>query len=291
MSVVLLILKIIGILLLAVLGLFLIAVILVLFVPARYAVKGQIEDEIAVKGQVTWLLHLLAFRFSYENEELEQELKICGIRKKAKDEDCEADWADEAEDADKAEDNEEDEVTGEKPENNLRQDKPAETDVEQVQSILENEPGSLSFFEKIKTTLFGIKEKFASIKEKLVSIKSSISNIKSILTDETNKKVAGLLWKELLYLLKHFRFRKLRTDLSFSMGDPALTGQTLGVLSMMPVLYQYEFHVYPDFESDKLYVRGTFDVKGRARGLYLLVIIIRLLKEKECRMLIKKIMK
>ena len=106
--------------------------------------------------------------------------------------------------------------------------------------------------------------------------------------DETNKKLFQILQKELRYLLKHFKFRAINTDLRFSLGDPANTGGALGILSMMPWLYRYQFHISPDFESEELYVRGVFDVRGRIRLIHVVVSAVRILMQKECRTAIKK---
>lgn len=84
------------------------------------------------------------------------------------------------------------------------------------------------------------------------------------MTDEQHREVLPLIFTELKYLLTHFKFRRIRTDLTFSMGDPALTGQVLGGLCMLPFLYRYQVQVYPDFEAENTYVTGTFDIKGRA---------------------------
>lgn len=72
------ILKVIGILLLVILGLLLVAVLTVLFVPVRYRAEGAYQGEFWAKGQVTWLLHLLSVRFSFEKG-FKCTVKIAGI--------------------------------------------------------------------------------------------------------------------------------------------------------------------------------------------------------------------
>jgi small-conductance mechanosensitive channel len=78
--------------------------------------------------------------------------------------------------------------------------------------------------------------------------------------------------------------------LTFALADPALTGQVLGILCMMPFLYQYDFHIFPDFESESYYIRGSYDVKGRIQLIFLLVTAIRLLADKEIRSFLKKLL-
>ncbi len=132
---------------------------------------------------------------------------------------------------------------------------------------------------KLRQLRAGIKEAFKKIKD-----------VRTFLTDERHREALPLIFTELKYLLTHFKFRRIRTDLTFSMGDPALTGQVLGGLCMLPFLYRYQVQVYPDFEAENTYVTGTFDIKGRARGLHIAVSAVRLLGKKEFRIWLKWLM-
>ena len=73
------------------------------------------------------------------------------------------------------------------------------------------------------------------------------------------------------------------------MTDTALTGQVLGILCMLPFLYKYEFHIYPDFESERIYISGTYDIRGKIRLIHLLAVVIRLLVNKQTRTFLKRI--
>lgn len=294
MSVILLILKIVGIILLALLGFIIFLLLLVLFVPVRYAVAGKVEDEISVRAKVTWLLHLVSVGGAYEDGEFEVCLRICGIRLKKK---AKAALDEEADDIDK-------DVSGfweeTEPESSKKpKDVPETKDstapriaAEQQNSMVPKhvtEEKKTGIWQRIKAFFAGIKEKFLKIKAAILQGKDKISDIKSIVTDENNKIAAGCAFTELKYLLRHFKFRKIKTDLRFSLGDPANTGQALGVLCMIPALYRYDFHITPDFEAEKTYVRGCFQVKGHIRLIHTLVSIIRLWKQREVRVFVKKI--
>ena len=52
---------------------------------------------------------------------------------------------------------------------------------------------------------------------------------------EANKVAFLAVLAELKYLFLHFKIRKLAADLRFGAGDPALTGQALGVLLYISV--------------------------------------------------------
>ncbi len=66
MTVLLTILKVIGWILLGILGLILLTVLTVLLVPIRYRADGVWKEEKYIRGRVTWLLHLLSIRVTYE---------------------------------------------------------------------------------------------------------------------------------------------------------------------------------------------------------------------------------
>ena len=148
----------------------------------------------------------------------------------------------------------------------------------------------MRMWDKIKNFMKNIKKIFMSIRKKLTGFKEFVVKVKEIVTDTKNQYAVRRLWEELLYLLKHFGFRKIHTELTFALADPAFTGQVLGVLCMMPFLYQYDFHIFPDFESESFYIRGSYDVKGRIQLIFLLVTAIRLLTDKDIRSFLKKLL-
>ena len=317
------ILKIIGIILLALLGLILLAIALVLFVPVRYKISGEIEEEVTIHARVTWLLHLISWRADYQNKEFDTSLRILGILKKDKPKTSFEDLEDEEYEEDRTEDeipdtkdeipdtkdeipDTKDEISGTKDEisgtkddgnssnNTVANDKKmAENrlsqprDFKDSDKLVESKPKQ-SIFSKIKETILGIKRKLVQIWKMLCQAKDKAVAVKELIDDETNRRVVGMVWAELKYLLRHFKFRKIDTDLRFSLGDPAGTGQALGVLAMLPFLYQYNFKIYPDFESEDTYVKGTFCIQGRVRIVHVLVSAVRLIKQREFRTLMAK---
>lgn len=307
MTILLFILKIIGILLLSLLGIIFLLLALVLCVPVHYRVEGSEEEVRQIEGKVHWLLHVVSVSFSYEENRLGYSLRIFGIpilpRKKKTsaldDRDFEEDMEEPPETAGAG--NTETVITGEKIEKspNRAENKNeihgnGKNTAEHHQTVQKKTPkrkqGVLlwqkirSFYEKGKQTVHKVLSVLKQLPEK-------IEDIKKLLTDETNKKSVSLVWKELKYLLHHSGFRKIKTDLTFSMGDPAVTGQTLGVLCMFPMLYRYEINIFPDFEAEHIYIKGTYLIKGHIRLLHFLLSGIRLWKEKDFRRFVKQIMK
>ena len=78
MTVLLTIVKGIGWILLGILGLILLTVLTVLLVPIRYRADGVWKEEKYIRGRVTWLLHLLSLRVTYEKELL-LEVRVAGF--------------------------------------------------------------------------------------------------------------------------------------------------------------------------------------------------------------------
>ena len=310
MAVLLLILKIIGIILLILLGLILLILAVVLFVPVRYQVSGSIGEKTTARIAVTWLLHAVSWRAAYEEEGFSSQLRIFGITRKGKKpddgepgEDDREDGAEEPEERSAADalltDGEQktdgiltDGEQGEAERFDERQAKepdPAEhKELEQANpAVRRKRRGGLvrRIWERIRAFFAGLVRKLRQLRAGIKEALKKIKDVRTFLTDERHREVLPLIFTELKYLLTHFKFRRIRTDLTFSMGDPALTGQVLGGLCVLPFLYRYQ-----DFEAENTYVTGTFDIKGRARGLHIAVSAVRLLGKKEFRIWLKWLM-
>ena len=67
MEIILSILQVLGIVFLILIGIILLILLVILFVPIRYKIHGKVEDNIYVKGNASWFLHLFRIRFAYEN--------------------------------------------------------------------------------------------------------------------------------------------------------------------------------------------------------------------------------
>ena len=264
MAVLLLILKIIGIILLILLGLILLILAVVLFVPVRYQVSGSIGEKTTVRIAVTWLLHAVSWRAAYEEEGFSSQLRIFGITRKGKKpddgepgEDDREDGAEEPEERSAADvplaDGEQktgsilaDGEQGEEERFDERQAKepdPAEhKELEQANpAVRRKRRGGLfrRIWERIRAFFAGLVRRLRQLRAGIKEALKKIKDVRTFLTDERHREVLPLIFTELKYLLTHFKFRRIRTDLTFSMGDPALTGQVLGGLCVLPFLYRY----------------------------------------------------
>lgn len=330
MAVLLLILKIIGIILLILLGLILLILAVVLFVPVRYQVSGSIGEKTTVRIAVTWLLHAVSWKAAYEEEGFSSQLRIFGIARSGKKpddaesgEDDREDGAEESEERSAADDvhtvqradgtsaDGEQKTAGtpadgEKETDSHLMDGEQKTDGTPADGEQRNPKsgntaargkrrgGLLHLLrripERIRIFFSGLGGKLRQLRSGIKEALKKIKDVRTFLTDGRHREALPLILAELKYLLTHFKFRRIRTDLTFSMGDPALTGQVLGGLCVLPFLYRYQVQVYPDFEAENTYITGTFDIKGRARGLHVAVSAVRLLGKKEFRIWLKWLM-
>ena len=271
MSVVLTVLKILGMVLLGILALVLFLLSVLLLVPVRYAVSGSVGDSVKVSGKAGWLLSAIRYEFSLEDGEVTGGVRIFGFRVRRKAKVTEAELEEDAAEAELA-------ATELGTEDDAR---PAKESGSTGQVQEQDDLQCNSEQKKTGDDREKISRQFRKIRRSLQNAKSFAERIHKLFTDELNQYAVKKIWAQCLYLLGHFRFRKMYTDLTFSLSNPAWTGQALGIFSMIPLFYQYEVHLYPDFESDKLYVQGNFEIKGRIRLVHLVVVTIRLLLDQK----------
>ncbi len=312
MSVVLTVLKILGVVLLGILALVLLLLAVLLLVPVRYAVSGSVGDSVKVSGKAGWLLSAIRYEFSLEDGKVTDGVRIFGfrVRKKAKvtEVELEEDAAEAElaamelgmeEDARPAKESgstdqvqEPDKTTGKPDDLQCNNEQKKTGDDRKKDSGKASDKNVLrkikSLWQTIKELPGIISRQFRKIRRSLQNAKSFAERIHELFADELNQYAVKKIWAQCLYLLGHFRFRKMYTDLMFSLSDPAWTGQALGIFSMIPLFYQYEVHLYPDFESDKLYVQGDFEIKGRIRLVHLVVVTLRLLFDQKVRIFGKR---
>lgn len=290
MTIFLTILKIIGVILLSLLCLVIGIVLLLLFVPIRYEAEIVSAEKVSVKAKITWLLHFIRLHLNYRDE-LSMKLWVLffsvpfGKREKKKD-DTESFKS--TEQAKKSTDSTE---TTEHPESTEHIETSETTEYtesaeEHSESITKRETAK----PKKENWILRIKRIFASILDKIKHIGKTIESTKAFLADSHNKAAFSHIKNEVFLLLKHICPKKLKMDMSYSTGSPDTTAQVFGILAMFPIGYQNRWKIYPDFEADSFYARGTIDLKGKIYIYQILFAALRLVLDKNCRRLFKKIM-
>lgn len=126
-------------------------------------------------------------------------------------------------------------------------------------------------------------------KDKSEKIKTGIDKLKREYSDERNKAAFLHLKKELFIILKRICPRRLKLTMVYSTGSPDTTGISLGILACFPVGYTNRWRITPDFESEKPYAKGSFDIKGHVIVISILAATLRILFDKNCRRLYNRI--
>lgn len=322
-SVIITILKIIGILLLVILGLILILLALILFVPVCYRIQGKKEEKVEGKVTVSWLMHIISLRFSY-NEELYCKLRIFGIPVyDFLKERVDSESKDKRKPNKKEKNNPEQESAAEneaekKPilnqqvqkqediKDNLNESKNENKDEKKAAEESgkpeeKNESKSVKPWEKVIKFLDGIRLWIKKIIEKLHKIKytlHSIQNKKSSLTElveyyaellkkEYSKRAINKLKKIAGKLWKHICPRKIRIAAVIGTNDSYTMGQIMSWYGMVYPVVGNSVRLTPVFEEEIL--QGTADIKGRIRIIVLVSIGWKIMFDKDIKKFYKEL--
>ena len=276
MSVLLLILKIIGIILLVILALFVLLIVGILFVPYAYRVKGSFHGKPDLTASIYGLGHLVGIGMILTENGAKIYLRICGIRKFLQSGNKENKTGN-------TDQYEENMGEGQKtdPETGNYENLP----MPEMQKIKAFWQKIVKIPEKFKRVIARIRDFFHTIKSALGNVKKTIRKVKCLLTNESHKIAFAKLKTSVWQLLKILMPYRLKLNLDYSTGSPDTTAQLLGILTMFPIGYQNRWNVHPDFTADNAYAEAEFDVKGRILGFSLLKLILGLVLDKDCRKL------
>ncbi|MEG2607184.1 MAG: DUF2953 domain-containing protein [Lachnospiraceae bacterium] len=290
------ILKIIGIILLAILGVLILLLCIFLFSPICY--QGTIHGEdtpesINAHVQVSWLLHLFSAWFSFEHMKTQWGLRM--ICKKYP----------EAETSSKKKDKKSstikkapietapieqvpiEKVPIEKVPTEIpvakEQRKTCKTDVLSPHSVVKKE----NFLQKIKKWFVKIKCTILKIYDNIKRLLGNKDTLITFTQSKTHKAAFTKGKKELFHLLKYIKPKKFNMNFRFGFEDPYITGQILALLSMFYPLIGNNADIIPDFEH--VVFQGSILIKGKIRVIYLVMIALRLLINKQVRRTIKDI--
>lgn len=269
------ILKVLGIILLVVLALILTALLCVLFVPVKYRAVGSFDNtDIRAKAHASWLFHLFALHIEYAQES-DGYIRFAFVKKKLFDnyetlDDDDMEEATKTETEDKVSEN-----TGDESKISADENQHIKQQTKLTHQKTYKKPHKKSH-----------KKQF---KDKSEKIKNCIYKLKREYSDERNKAAFLHLKKELFIILKRICPRRLKLTMVYSTGSPDTTGISLGILACFPVGYTNRWRITPDFESEKPYAKGSFDIKGHVIVISILAATLRILFDKNCRRLYNRI--
>ncbi len=309
------ILKVIGIILLVVLALILAVVLCILFVPVKYRAVGSFDNtDIRVKAHVSWLLHLFALHIEYARE-TDGYIRLAFVKKKLfedsdsdyEDYEAESDYENDEYDEKPAEfdsgadnyetlyiDSMDDDAKAEDKgcENTIDEPEISADESEYVADEQTEDESTAQTHQKTykkRNKKLHKKSHKKQFKDKSDKIKTGIDKLKREYSDERNKAAFSHLKKELFIILKRICPRRLRLTMVYSTGSPDTTGISLGILACFPVGYTNRWRITPDFESEKPYAKGSFDIKGHVIVISILAATLRILFDKNCRRLYNRI--
>lgn len=297
-SILLSILRVIGLILLILLGIVLILLLLVLFMPVVYRVKAQRQETLDAAVKVRWLFGLLRAGFLYpEPGKFTVKLLFFTIYEAGGKEentvktsqDTDAEQPEQAsghtfdsyvQEGEKVQDNPDASDEAVETEDFKTSEEHAEA-WREVEARLHGEKQE-SKFDKIKYT-------FRDTCDKIKDVWQNISYYKDILTENETRQLLDHAFVRLGKILKSIRPRKLEADLLFGTGSPDTTGYILGVYGMLSPFWGDQFLVTPDFEQKVL--KGRLYVAGHITLAAILWQAILLVLDKKLWHLIAKVKK
>ena len=297
LSVLLMILKVLGMILLILLGTILLLILLVLFVPVRYQImlhrKVGEETPVTAKVKATWLLHALNAAFYYpeaaflrvrifcftifrsdkskktiqEDNAKKETVKKKNIKKDTvqkeviQEETAKTVRKDEEKGTD-GQKNAEIKVSDEnqKEKNSyIEENAPKKQEKEPKQSRKANK--FFEFFRKLWSVFKNIKYTIIKICDKIKHIVKNIQYYLKIVQSDTFHRAWEVCSRQVFSLLKSIFPRKIRGNLLIGAGDPASTGQILAIYGILYPLLGNHIDIVPDFEQQ--IIEGDLLVKGR----------------------------
>lgn len=268
----------------SVLGFVLFLFVLLLFCPFTYDVKGTWhEKQLTLHVRIGWLAKLLQFGVDEGEDEHSVFLKIFGIRKnlkKEKNPDNAEDFVDTIEDDVK-------ETAEEAGQKLQKEPLPTLTALEYTDAQEEDPPSRQKKPGRGKLSRFWNRKKdgVRRMRTAFYNFKRDWNIWRRFLTDETNRQAFLFLRDQIFGLLKKILPRRMKLDLQFSTGSPDTTGQILGILAMFPMAYKNNWNVEADFSAETFYVEAAFALKGRIAAIQMVIPVVRILLDKNCRKL------
>ena len=313
------ILKALGILLLVLLFLVLLIVCTVLFLPFCYRAQVLKEEEgfacVKASGRVSWLFGAVALTASYEEQKPEAQILLFGasletwkrrlkkIRRGEasvpRTEENETENALEAEKTaeQKAPDQKEKQqkVTAQKeqPEQEQEPDAPKKSILERFFGRIEYLPEKLlNLASRLLQTAFRLLGLPFRLLEKLEQkiqagrrLKRKWESVKKFFRSKMFREALLHAKKEVLYFLKKAAPKKVTGTVRFGFNDPALTGETLGILGMIYGKLPKDLSIQPDFEQEIL--QGDVRMKGSFQAVTAAGIALRLFRDQNLRKTIR----
>ena len=254
--------------------------------PVKYRAVGSFDNtDIRAKAHVSWLFHLFALHIEYADE-TDGYIRLAFVKRKLFD-DADSDYENEEKAAEASDDDVMDEAAKTETEDKVSENTGDEPKISADENQHIKQQTKLTHQKRYKKR--NKKSHKKQFKDKSEKIKNCIYKLKREYSDERNKAAFSHLKKELFIILKRICPRRLKLTMVYSTGSPDTTGILLGILACFPVGYTNRWQITPDFESEKSYAKGSFDIKGHVIVISILAATLRILFDKNCRRLYNRI--
>lgn len=135
--------------------------------------------------------------------------------------------------------------------------------------------------QKLREILEKIKCTWKNLCDKIKNIADKKDKILEFLEQENHKAAFARGKKELVWVKRFLKPKKLRVKLHFGFEDPYHTGQVLALCGMFYAFIGENMDLEPDFE--KRVLEGSVYVKGRLRTVHMAVFAAKMLLDKNIR--------
>ncbi len=149
-------------------------------------------------------------------------------------------------------------------------------------------------WDKIKAINYKMKKFWKNLKKRYQGIKSSLTKVKEMVNyyialfrEEKTKQAIQFCKAQFIWMMKKIAPKKIKGEVQFGTGDPATTGELMGLLSVFLPIYSYSLELNPDFENKIL--EGEIELAGSVKGWYFLILAWRFFRNKEIKYVMKKI--
>lgn len=262
LEIVLLILKTAGIILVAVLGILITMLCFVLFVPVRYrgdfSVSDMEEDgkkAISVKLRAVWFLRLVRVHITCE-EKFRVKVKVLFFTL--------MDTAKEKRKGRRRRGKRDGENHGEEKNGPERKEQTGGPEEEEAVAATEEKESETDRKRGTEARISNILQTIRNFCDKLKGIRKKTERVETLWESEQAVNSRSLVGRQLLYLLRHTRPKKLSGYLQFGFDDPSTTGYAMAVYGILYPVWSPGLSLEPDFEKQVL--RCHILVKGRIRA-------------------------
>lgn len=132
-----------------------------------------------------------------------------------------------------------------------------------------------------------LKKQLRSMKKSLARGKETIDYYYTLFQEENTKRAIRFCKMQLIWIMKKLAPKKIKGDIRFGTGDPATTGEIVGLISVFLPVYSYDLELIPDFEN--IVFEGEIEMTGSVQGWHFLVLAWRFFRNKDIKYVLKKI--